>query len=83
MKVEFTGVWVSSDLLEDKELTLKEKTFLAGLKYLYTGRECTATNAEMSEFFNLSEKSISKIISSLDKKGYLIVSSENGKRVIY
>lgn len=83
MKVEFKGVWIPAGLLENKELTLKEKTFLAGLKYLYTGRECTATNAEMSEFFNLSEKSISKIISSLDKKGYLIVSSENGKRVIY
>lgn len=83
MKVEFTGVWVSSDLLEDKELTLKEKIFLAGLKCLYTGRECTATNAEMSEFFNLSEKTVSKIIASLDKKGYLIVSSDSGKRVIY
>lgn len=83
MKVEFTGVWIPVGLFENKELTFKEKTFLAGLKYLYTGIECTATNAEMSEFFNLSEKSISKIISSLDKKGYLIVSRENGKRVIY
>lgn len=83
MKVEFTGVWIPAEIWEYRELTLKEKTFLAGLKYLYTGRECTATNAEMSGFFNLSEKSISKIIASLDKKGYLIVSSDNGKRVIY
>lgn len=83
MKVEFTGVWIPSEILEDKNLTLKEKTFLAGLKYLYTGRECTATNAEMSKFFNLSERTVSKIIASLDKKGYLIVSYDNGKRVIY
>lgn len=83
MKVEFTGVWIPADLLENKELTLKEKTFLAGLKYLYTGRECTATNAEMADFFNLSERTVSKIIASLDKKGYLIVSYDNGKRVIY
>lgn len=79
----FKGVWIPAEILEDKNLTLKEKTFLAGLKYLYTGRECTATNAEMSKFFNLSERTVSKIISSLDKKGYLIVSYDNGKRVIY
>lgn len=83
MKVEFTGVWVPAELLENKELTLKEKIFLAGLKYLYTGRECTATNAEMAEFFGLSEKAVSKIINSLDKKGYLIVSYDTGKRLIY
>lgn len=38
---------------------------------------------EFSEFFNRGERSISKIIASLDKKGYLIVSYDNGKRVIY
>lgn len=83
MKVEFTGVWIPAEIWEDESLTLKEKVFLAGLKYLYTDRQCTATDEEISEFFNRGERSISKIIASLDKKGYLIVSYDSGKRVIY
>ena len=84
MKVEFTGVYISGGLWEIKELSLREKFFLGGLPCLYTeDGGCAATNAEMADFFKLSERSISKIISSLAKKGYLTVTYDSGKRVIY
>ena len=66
---EFNGLFVSQEILSDTNLTTTEKILLSVLKSdLF---DDTVTNRALADFLQLSIGTISKLISSLEKKGYI------------
>ena len=67
---------------------MQEKVFLAEIYSLDNEQGCIASNAYFAKFFNLSKSSVTRIISSLAKKGFIkvhLVYKENkevDKRII-
>ena len=55
------------------ELSPGEKWVLVKVRKLSNGRGCTASNKQLSEYTGMSERSISRFISSLTQNGYLNV----------
>jgi hypothetical protein len=70
---DFKGVWIPKAIWLDKELGWSEKLVLVEIDSLMSLGECYASNKYFSEFFDLSLDRISKIISSLVKKGKITV----------
>lgn len=87
---DFKGVWIPKEIWLDINLTWSEKLLLVELDSLSTlEKGCFATNEYLGSFFNLSKDRISKLITSLKKKGYIETkliykkgSKEVDKRVI-
>ncbi len=70
----FTMVLIPLNLWVDKELSIQEKTLLIAIKLLtHNTGYCYTGNKHFSEFFGLSERRISMIISSLKNKGILTI----------
>lgn len=69
---DFKGVWIPREIWLDKNLSWSEKLLLVELDSLSTlEKGCFATNEYFGSFFNLSKDRISKLITSLKKKGYI------------
>ncbi len=68
-KSDLKGLWISVEILINKELSDKEKIILSMILYLSkdTGH-CFATNNYFSDILNVTVVSISRIINSLKKK---------------
>lgn len=69
----FKGVWIPKEVWLDKSLGWSEKLLLVEIDSLDNDDGCWASNEYFAEFFNLSKDRISKLISSLKKKGYVSV----------
>ena len=69
----FKGVWIPKEVWLDKSLGWSEKLLLVEIDSLDNDEGCWASNEYFAEFFNLSKDRISKLISSLKKKGYVTV----------
>ena len=68
----FRGIWIPKEIWLSRELTLREKVMLAEIDSLEDEeRGCYASNAHFSEFFELSIKTVSEIINTLVKKGFV------------
>ena len=73
-KRNFRGVWIPADIWLNKDLTLQEKVMLIEIDSLQDEvRGCYKSNSGFAEFFGLSVSRISRIISSLEEKGYIRV----------
>lgn len=70
---DFKGVWIPKEIWLDKNLSWIEKAFLAEISSLSKQCECYASNEYFAGFFNLSKGRVSKIISALEKRGYIRV----------
>ena len=71
MSKQTDGVWIPAELFEDENLTEKEILYYAKIKMLQGDTGCYATNNYFAELFGRSKKTVSIIINSLIKKGYL------------
>lgn len=66
---DFKGIWIPKEVWETKSLTWIEKLFLTEINSLQKNGCCFASNDYFSSFFDLSKGRVSKIISSLYRKG--------------
>lgn len=88
MNRDFKGIWIPREIWVSKEISMQEKVFLAEIHSLDNEMGCIASNAYFAEFFQLSKSSVSRIISSLSKKGLIKVhlvykdNKEVDKRII-
>lgn len=73
---QFT-LYIPSEISSDSNLNLSEMRVLATIKALDKDKSCFATNSYMAECLNISTRQISRIISSLEKKGYILVENKN------
>lgn len=66
------GLWISSNILLNEELSDKEKIVLSIISYLSdeTG-SCFASNKYIASIVNVTSDRVSKIVSTLKKKGYI------------
>ena len=84
----FKGIWIPKEIWESKDISMQEKVFLAEIHSLDNENGCIASNAYFAEFFGLSKSSVSRVVSSLSKKGLIDVkllykpNKEVDKRVI-
>lgn len=72
-KRDFKGVWIPKEIWLNKDLGWTEKLLLVEIDSLDNEEGCFATNQYFAEFFDLSKDRISKLISGLNKKGYIEV----------
>lgn len=68
-KKEFLGIWLTKDILDHPDLTLAEKLLVAYTRSFPKG--CFASDAHMGKVLGKSEKTISNMLTSLRKKGYM------------
>ena len=68
------GLWIPLNILLNEELSDKEKIVLSMISYLSdeTG-SCFASNKYIASIVNVTSDRVSKIVSSLKKKGYIEV----------
>lgn len=77
-KRKYKGLWIPKELLYSPELTVNERLLLAEIESLDSDEHgCFATNIHFAKRFKLTKKSVSRLINSLAKKGY--IKSEVGK----
>lgn len=69
----FKGVWISKEIWLAKDLGWSEKLLLVEIDSLDGEQGCFASNEYLANFFGLSKDRISKMVSSLKKKGYITV----------
>ena len=69
----FKGIWIPKEIWESKDISMQEKVFLAEIHSLDNENGCIASNAYFAEFFGLSKSSVSRVVSSLSKKGLIDV----------
>jgi hypothetical protein len=73
MERDFKGVWVSKEIWLDEKLGWSEKLLLVEIESLAKNGECFATNDYFAKFFKLSKDRISKMITTLKRKGFISV----------
>jgi hypothetical protein len=84
MERDFKGVWIPKDIWLNEDLGWTEKLLLVEIDSLAKNGECFASNEYFAKFFGLSKDRISKMITSLNRKGLLevnLVYKEGSKQV--
>lgn len=73
-ELKFKGVWIPKSILLNNELTDKEKIVLAIVfSFSEDGKSCFVGNRYLSKLLNVTPNRSSKIVSSLEDKGYVLV----------
>lgn len=68
------GLWITVEILLNKDLSDKEKIILSMILYLSEEKgSCFASNKYIANIVNVTPERVSKIISSLKHKGYVKV----------
>lgn len=67
----FKGIWIPAEIWLNNELSLIEKVMFAEIDSLDGEDGCYATNEYFTEFFNVSESTITRAIATLKKFGYI------------
>lgn len=79
------GIWITIEVLIDKNLSDKEKIIYAIILFLsQENNYCYCTNTTLSEMFYISTTQVSKLINSLKSKRYInteIIYKENSKQI--
>jgi DNA-binding transcriptional ArsR family regulator len=79
----FKGVFVPIEIWLSRDLSLLEKALLVEIQYLDNEDGCFASNAYFADFFDLSERQISRTIASLKDKGFITIKIlDRNKRTI-
>ena len=75
------GFWLPIELLKDKSTTMQEKLILVEINQLsMLDKGCIASNNHFAELFGIKKESVSRSISSLEKKGYITTKIKDGSR---
>jgi len=75
------GIFITWSFWRDKRTTLSEKAILIeinNLSMLELG--CVASNTHFAELMGIKKEAVSRLISSLEKKGFIDTKIENGSR---
>ena len=81
LKRKFRGIWIPRETWLNKGLSLAEKALLAEIDSLDSNdKGCYASNEYFASFFQLNERQIRRHISSLAKKGYIVISNPKSKK---
>lgn len=70
-------LYIPSEISSDSNLNLSEMRVLATIKALDNAKNCYANNPYLAKCVKLSERQVSRVIKSLEVKGYIEI--ENGK----
>ena len=70
-------LYIPSEISSDSNLNLSEMRVLATIKALDNEKNCYASNSYLAECVQLSARQVTRVIKSLEDKGY--ISIENGK----
>lgn len=70
-------LFIPNEISSDFNLNLSEMKVLATIKALDKQNKCFATNSYIAECLQLSTRHVSRIISSLEKKGYIAIENKN------
>lgn len=84
MKNNLKGIWIPYEIITDEKLNDKEKIIYSMIKSLSKEKECTMSNAYISDLLNITNIQASRIVNSLKKKGYIkieIIYKENSKEI--
>lgn len=73
MNRAFKGIWIPKEIWLDKELSWIEKFLLVEIESLDNEQGCWASNDYFASFFGVSKDRVSKLISGLNRKGYITV----------
>lgn len=73
MERAFKGIWIPKEVWLDENLSWIEKFLLVKIDSLDNEKGCWANNEYFAKFFGVSKDRISRLISSLSKKGYITV----------
>lgn len=76
-KREFTGVWIPREVIEDSSLSVCEKMLYAEISCFPV---CFVLNQTFAERLGLTERTVSKYINSLIKKGYVKMLKNDGRK---
>ena len=84
METTCRGIWISTEIWQNEDLTLIEKLFIVKINALDGEKGCYASNRYFGEFFKLSKSRCSAIIKNLKNKGYIAINYvyEEGKYAI-
>ena len=86
-KSEERGIFLKWSVFRDKETTLSEKVLFLEINNLsMLDKGCIASNSHFADTLGVKKEAISRLISSLEKKGYItteiVAGSRNHKRTI-
>lgn len=83
-KRNFKGVWIPAGVWLNRSLSVQEKIMLIEIDSLQDSvRGCYKSNASFAAFFDLSVSRISRVISSLESKGFVrVVLIRKDKQII-
>lgn len=70
-------LFIPSEISSDLNLNLSEMRVLAIIKALDKEKNCFATNSYIAECLALSVRQVSRVIGSLEKKGYIEIENKN------
>ena len=76
---KFEGVWIQKEIWLNKDLSLIDKVLFVEIKSLDNTNHCTKSNAHFAEFFNCSERTITRSVAKLKELGYIGELPFNGK----
>ena len=81
---EFKGIWIPYEILTDTKLNDKEKIIYSMILALSKENECIMSNAYISKLLDITKIQASRIVNSLEKKGYIkiqMIYKENSKEI--
>lgn len=79
MKEKNNGIVVSTEIWQDRALSMRDKLIFANVCFFDKGEGCCKTNKEIAVSCDCSERTVSRSISKLTKLKYLTVVSFNGR----
>lgn len=86
-KVLFKGLFIPISVLSDNKLNDKEKfIYSIALYYSNVNKQCTLNNENFHKIFGVTKNQISRIVNSLNKKGYTTNDyfyKNNHKEILY
>lgn len=80
-KLEERGIFIQWSVFRNKETTLSEKVLFLEINNLsMLDKGCIASNAHFADTLGVKKEAISRLISSLEKKGYITTKIVDGTR---
>ena len=75
------GIWVSTEILHDNNLSSNEKFILAEIEQLSSLDDgCYAHNKHFAELVGTTTRTVTRVITSLEEKGYIKIETKPGSR---
>ncbi|EMJ90301.1 helix-turn-helix domain-containing protein [Leptospira meyeri] len=74
------GIWIPARIESRKDLSIAEKVILSEIESFTSSGKCFASNAHFASLLGLRPDTISRMISRLKKRGYVIQTGFDGRR---